>query len=40
MFGKPETLVIPTLGVLREIERIAEGMGRIAALIDRRQIQN
>jgi hypothetical protein len=26
MFGKPGTLVIPALGVLREIERIAEGM--------------
>jgi hypothetical protein len=40
MFGEPEPLVIPAFGVLREIERVAEGLGRIAALVDRRQIQN
>jgi hypothetical protein len=40
MFCKPESLVIPAFGVSREIERIAEGLRRIAALIDRRQIQN
>jgi hypothetical protein len=40
MFGKPEPAVIPAFGVLREIERMTEGMSRIAALIDRRQVQN
>jgi hypothetical protein len=40
MLGKPEPLVIPAFGVLRQIERIAEGLGRIAALINRRQVQN
>jgi hypothetical protein len=39
MFGKPVPLVVPAFGVLREIERISEGMGGIAILIDRRQIQ-
>jgi hypothetical protein len=38
MFGKPEPLIVPAFGVLREIERIAEGLSRIATLIDRRQI--
>ena len=40
MFGQPEPLVAPPFGMLREIERIAEGLRRVAALIDRRQIQN
>jgi hypothetical protein len=40
MLGKPEPLVIPAFGVLRQIERIAEGLGRIAAQINRRQVQN
>jgi hypothetical protein len=35
MFGKPEPPIIPALGVLRKIERIAECMSRIAALINR-----
>jgi hypothetical protein len=32
MFGKPEPPVIPAFGVLREVERIAEGLRRIAPL--------
>jgi hypothetical protein len=40
MLGEPEPLVIPAFGVLRQIEPIVEGLGRIAALIDRRQVQN
>jgi hypothetical protein len=30
MLGQPEPLVIPAFGVLRQIERIAEGLVRIA----------
>jgi hypothetical protein len=40
MFGQPEPLVVPAFGALRQIERIAEGQGRIAALINRRQVQD
>ena len=40
MLGEPESLEPPAFGVLREVERIAEGLGRIAALIDRRQIED
>jgi len=39
MLGQPEAPVMPPLGMLREIERVAEGVGGVAALVDRRQVQ-
>ena len=39
MFGQPETVVAPALGVLREVERVAQRIGGRAALDDRREIE-
>ncbi|MCS3928866.1 hypothetical protein M2175_003897 [Bradyrhizobium elkanii] len=40
MFGKAKPPIIPLFGVLREVERIAKCVSRLAALVDRRKVQN
>jgi hypothetical protein len=39
MFGQPETMVAPLLGMLRELDGIAEGQCGIATLDDGRKIE-
>ncbi len=39
VLGQPEPRVAPPLRVLRQLQRVAEGQGRRAALDDRREIQ-
>ncbi|MCY1547143.1 hypothetical protein D9M68_831790 [compost metagenome] len=40
VFGQPEALVSQALDVLRHRDRVAEGVGRVAALHDRGQVQD
>src|SRR5690606_16874299 len=40
MLGQPEAPVAPALGMLREIEAVAEGLGGVAALGDRGEVEN
>ncbi|MGY4414171.1 hypothetical protein ACVWW4_005907 [Bradyrhizobium sp. LB7.1] len=40
MLRQPEAFVSPALGVLREIERIAKRLRRIAALTDGREVEH
>jgi hypothetical protein len=40
MLGEPEPPVPPPLGVLREVERVAQRLRDRAALDDRREIEN
>ena len=40
VLGEPEAPVAPALGVLREVERVAERLGRRPALDDRREIED
>ena len=40
MLGHPEACVAPALGVPGQVEAVAEGLGRAAALPDRRQVED
>ena len=40
MLGEPEAMVAPALGVAREVERVAERLRGVAALDDRREVEN
>ena len=40
MLGQPEALVAPPLGVLGEVERVAQRLGRRRALDDRREVEH
>jgi len=40
MFGEPITVIAPLLRVLREIDGVSERERRVAALHDRRKVEN
>ena len=40
MLGQPVAVIAPALGVLREVERVPECLGGVAALDDRREIED
>jgi hypothetical protein len=40
VLGEPEAAIAPELDVLREIARAFKGLSGVAALNDRRQIEN
>jgi hypothetical protein len=40
MLREPIAVVLPTLGVAREVERVAKRLRRVTALDDRRQIEH
>ena len=40
MFGEPEAVVAPPLGVLREVERVAKRLRGRAALDNRRKVED
>jgi hypothetical protein len=40
VLGEPEAFVSPPLGMLSEVKSVAKGVGRGAALDDRREVKN
>ena len=40
MLGQPIAQVAPTLGMAGQVQRVAEGLGGVAALNDRRRVQD